>query len=172
MLPRLACALALLGVSLHAHDAGLSTARAVLGRGHIDVTVAYAIADLRALLPGYGGPQAPVSAPERAQLEEISSVLCALRIADRSVPPASSSLEVIAGDNVTFRFSFPCPAGTTAFDYEAVDLRSMPAAQRELFQAFDQGGALLAEKLLSPGSANCRVPVAPAATIRPPVPAR
>ena len=175
MLRRLIFSLALLGVTLRAHDAGLSTARAVLGNDRIEVTVAYATADIRAMLPGYGGPNASKNSAELTQqhaaLEEIASVLCALRIADKSMVPLESRVELVAGDNVAFHYTFSRVPGTTSFVYEALNLRALPSTHREHFQALGQGGAVIAEKVLSAQQPTCSVSLsAPVALGAPGVP--
>jgi len=161
------------GCALWGHDPGISTAQGELTADRLVLVTGFAPADVEQLLPG-DAPRADRWGPgefEAVQtvLERLAPGLWEASAAGVSLPPLSSSVELLAGDNVSFRVVFTLPPAAPSVVLRATTIPRLPEAHRQFVVITDPQGSLRARKLLSARDpvleiTGLRVPSAPSGT--------
>lgn len=151
--------------SLRAHDPGISTAQGELTADRLVLVTGFAPADVEQLLP----PEAPRAdrwGPAEFQsvrtfLERLAPGLWEAASGSHGLSPSDSSVELLAGDNVSFRVSFAIPPGTKSVALRASALPRLPEAHRQFVVITDSRGSLLARKLLSVRDSSLEIAAPP-----------
>lgn len=162
-----------------AHDPGISTAQGEL-RGDVLVLVTgFAPADVEQLLPpnvprAERWSQAEFDAVQE-HLRKIAPQLWEVRTGDALIAPRETAVELLPGDNVSFRLVFPRPPGS-GLSLRAPRLPDLPAGHRQFVIIADEQGLVVAKKLLSARDAVIEVapagpPAVAASASQPPPPA-
>ncbi len=149
-------------VSAHAHDPGLSTARASLSRDALNVILAFAPSDVAALLADGG------SAPKlddttfdslKLRLLVLAPKLWEARSGGASLQLIGLSAVLLPENNLEIHLSFARPPpGKLILCANA--LNEFPPGHREYTTYIDETGELIAEKLLSEKDPSLEVAVA------------
>lgn len=143
----------LLGCAVRAHDPGISTAQGELRAGVLILTTGFAPADAELLLPA-GTPRAERWGPAefdavRDQLQALAPRLWEMESAGSAVSPRESTVELLPGDNVSFRLVYPRGNDAGGFTLRAPRLPDLPAGHRQFVIISDEHGLVVAKKLIS-----------------------
>lgn len=159
-----------------AHDPGISTAQGELQSGLLVLTTGFAPADVEALLPA-AAPRSPTWG--QAEFESVRGHLLALapglwevRVEGRVLPVREVGVELLPGDNVSFRHVVPLPASAAGVALRAPRMPDLPEGHRQFVIISDEAGSTVAKKLVSrrdfslevPGSRGARTGAAVTAT--------
>jgi len=143
------CAVSL---QIHAHDAGLSTARVALTPNALEVTVTYAPADVARLFPSDQPLPAILDAAHyselRPKLMELAPTLLELRSEGTPLRLLDEQVGIEPGNNVEFRLNYLHPPVGT-LEIRSPRLKDLPLGHRELFTVVSESGALVKRKLLT-----------------------
>ena len=138
-----------------AHDPGISSADVTLSEGRIEVTTGFAPLDAEQLVPAELRTAQRMTEVEfqriRGQLEAIAPRLWEVRADDRVLAPEGTGVELLPGDNVSFRASFPRPGAAERVTLRATQLGELPAGHRQFVIVSDERGSALTKKLLRAG---------------------
>lgn len=145
-----------------AHDPGISTAQGDLRASLLVLTTGFAPADIETLLPA-SVPRAPVWG--QAEFEAVRSHLLALapglwevRLGGAVVPAREVGVELLPGDNVSFRHVVPLPAATGGLSLRAPRIPDLPELHRQFVIISDEAGSTVAKKLVSRRDFSLEVP--------------
>jgi hydrogenase/urease accessory protein HupE len=158
---------------LWAHDPGLSTGLATVRIDGIEVSVAFAPADIHLLLPAtarLGGQWKDEDFERiRAQLDMVAPEVLTLRAGGQMIPPRDIRVELAAADSVNFTFRYPRPAAGP-LEFRAVKLGAfvLPPGHREYFSVTDESGNVLVQKLLSASDPVVVAPLGESPMVRSP----
>lgn len=143
----------LLPLLARAHDPGISTAQGELRAGLLVLTTGFAPADIETLLPA-SVPRSPTWG--QAEFEAVRSHLLALapglwevRLGGAVVPAREVGVELLPGDNVSFRHVVPLPASAAGVALRAPRLPDLPEGHRQFVIISDEAGSTVAKKLVS-----------------------
>jgi hydrogenase/urease accessory protein HupE len=156
---------------VRAHDPGLSTSQIHLAADRLEVELALAPNDLRALLPPGAVPpgsfdSAAVFAAAEPTLQEIAPLLCHVQSGGAVLPPSAIHTTLSPGDKVTLNYVFAVP-GTANYIYTFGAFASLPAGHRNYTTVHATDDALLQEKMLQRD--DPAVTFAPPSTVSPSV---
>ncbi|MBI5691040.1 MAG: HupE/UreJ family protein [Verrucomicrobia bacterium] len=159
--------LAGLGVAeSRAHDPGLSTVQGEWSGDRLSLVAGFAPADVESLLP----PAAPRAerwgaeefAAVRGHLQAVAPRLWEISSDGSPVPAGEATVELLPGDNVSFRVAVRLPPATSTVSLRAARLPELPAGHRQFLIVTDERGSVLAKKLLSARDAVIEVSRGPA----------
>jgi hydrogenase/urease accessory protein HupE len=123
----------------HAHDAGLSTARVVLNDTSMELRVAFAPADVTALLPVRDRVSewtVETVALHEPALRELGAMLYVVRAGGRRLPVTDEGVTLVTDDRLEFFFRYARPdRDVGAVEFEALNLGALPSTHREYFSA-------------------------------------
>lgn len=153
--------LAGLPLALVAHDPGISTAQGELSPKRLLLTTGFAPADVEHLLPA-GLPRAAEWGPAefaaaRPVLERLAPDLWEAVAGNARLSPQDATVELLAGDNVSFRVAFSLPAETSSVRLRATIIPRLPEAHRQFVVITDPQGSLRSRKLLSARDASLEI---------------
>lgn len=138
---------------LHAHDPGISTAQGELRQGWITLTSGFAPADVEQLLAS-DVPRADRWA--QGEFESVKGALTAIapelwvvKVGGMPVLPEDTAVELLPGDNVSFRARFALGANPQVVVLCAPLIPRLPAGHRQFVVISDEQGSTLAKKLIS-----------------------
>lgn len=151
-----------------AHDPGISTAQGELRASELSLVTGFAPADVEQLLPpnvprAERWGQAEFDAVQE-HLRKIAPQLWEVRAGDALLTPREATVELLPGDNVSFRLVFPRPPGS-GLTLRAPRLPDLPAGHRQFVIISDEQGLVVAKKLLSARDSVIEVPPAVAPTL-------
>ncbi|MSU51780.1 MAG: HupE/UreJ family protein [Opitutaceae bacterium] len=150
-----------------AHDPGLSTALMIVRADRIELDASFAPADVHSLLRPAARPSGKWSdadfAIARVRLEELAAQLWELRMNGNPLIPLASWVKLVPGDRLDFHLSYPRPA-PGSLEFRARKLSAFSPGHREYFLATDEGGPVLAQKLLSANAPAIDIPLGPVAS--------
>lgn len=160
---RIGVAGALLAPVGWAHDPGISTAQGELRAGQLALTTGFAPADVEALLP----PPAPRAErwgqaefdAVRPLLVEIGPQLWEVRAGGRLLPLRDARVELLPGDNVSFKAEVALAAGADSLSLRAARIPGLPSGHRQFVIITDERGSVIAKKLLSARDFTIEVPL-------------
>ncbi len=136
-----------------AHDPGISTVQGEVRGDAIELVTGLAPADAEQLVPPDARSAGRMSEEEfqkaRAQLAAIAPKIWELRSGDKLVAPRESSVQLLAGDNLSFRIVWPRPAGTDPLTLRSAQLGNLPPGHRQFVIVTDERGSTIGKKLLS-----------------------
>jgi hydrogenase/urease accessory protein HupE len=161
------------GLTLRAHDAGLSTAQGELREQTLELHSGFSPADVRRLLPeNVRGPEkwtpAEFAAAKDALLV-LAPQLWTLRDGDAKLLPRDYHVELVASDDVSFRLFFDVTPSRDSIVFRAEALDQLPKGHRQ-YVVFKHGDAgIIAEKLLSAADPELSVPLRSSVSTNPPV---
>jgi hydrogenase/urease accessory protein HupE len=152
-LSRALLATLVLPLALRGHDPGISTAQGELSLGALVLTTGFAPADIQTLLPA-SFPRADVWG--QAEFEAARPLLLALAPglwdvawSGAKVPPREVSVELLPGDNVSFRHILPVPGPRGDLTLRAARVPDLPEGHRQFVVISDSVGSTVAKKLVS-----------------------
>ncbi len=161
-LSRAFLAVLVLPLALRAHDPGISTAQGDLTPGALVLTTGFAPADIQTLLPA-SFPRAEVWG--QAEFEAARPLLLALAPglwdvawSGAKVPPREVNVELLPGDNVSFRHILPVPGARGDLTLRAARVPDLPAGHRQFVVISDSAGSTVAKKLVSSRDYTLSVP--------------
>ncbi len=169
--------LAVLAGALRAHDPGISTAQGELKGGLLVLITGFAPSDAGHLLPPsvpreeQWGPAEFEAA--KTELQVLAPLLWEIKADGRLVAPQETGVELLPGDNMSFRGVYPVPAKAGKLVLRATRVAVLPAGHRQFVIVMDERGSTLVKKLLSATDAEIELALtaADAAGARPPAPA-
>lgn len=148
--------------ALRAHDPGISTAQGELNPGALVLTTGFAPTDIQTLLPA-SFPRADVWG--QIEFEAARPLLLALAPglwdvawSGAKVPPREVSVELLPGDNVSFRHILPVPNSKGELTLRAARVPDLPEGHRQFVVIADPAGSTLAKKLVSSRDTTLSVP--------------
>ena len=169
---------ALCVVTARAHVIGISMAQGSMVGDTLELVIGFAPADARQLLkPEDRSPEKWT--PEtfnavKPQLLWLAPQLWEVTAGVTPVRPSEVRVELLAGDNVSFRLLFVRPIGVDKLTLRAVKLKELPAGHREFVVIGGPNGTTIAKKLLNAQDDTMEIPLteqaaasAPAAGVRP-----
>ncbi|MFM7749407.1 MAG: HupE/UreJ family protein [Opitutaceae bacterium] len=143
----------ILPLVLRAHDPGISTAQGEWSGGALVLTTGFAPVDIQTLLPG-SFPRHDVWG--QAEFEAARPLLLALApglwelvVSGAKVPVREVSVELLPGDNVSFRHVLPVPGSPGDLTLRAARVPDLPEGHRQFVIISDQAGSTVAKKLVS-----------------------
>lgn len=138
---------------LRAHDPGISTAQGEVSSGVLVLTTGFAPTDIQALLPA-SFPRHDVWG--QAEFEAARPLLLALApglweavAPGARLPVREVSVELLPGDNVSFRHVLPLAAAQGELTLRAARIPDLPEGHRQFVIISDQSGSTVAKKLVS-----------------------
>ena len=147
---------------LRAHDPGISTAQGELTPRALVLTTGFAPTDIQTLLPA-SFPRADVWG--QIEFEAARPLLLALAPglwdvawSGTKVPPREVSVELLPGDNVSFRHILPVPGPQGELTLRAARVPDLPEGHRQFVVIADPAGSTLAKKLVSSRDYTLSVP--------------
>lgn len=155
--------LAALTGSLRAHDPGISTAQGELKGGLLVLITGFAPSDAGQLLPpsvpreDQWGPAEFEAA--KTELQVLAPLLWEIKADGRVVAPRETGVELLPGDNMSFRGVYPLPARAEKLVLRATRVALLPAGHRQFVIVMDERGSTLVKKLLSASDAELEVPL-------------
>jgi hydrogenase/urease accessory protein HupE len=176
-------------VSLRAHDPGISTVQVEVRADALVLVNGFAPADAAMFLPPEKRTEGSWSEAEfeaaKPGLSAIAPGLWRVKVDGREVGPATSLVQLLPGDNVSFEYRFDLSKMPGTVTLEATRLGELPTTHRQFLILADVRGSTLAKKLLSGrdpvleadlrgptvGTAETAMPGTPAATASPVPPA-
>jgi len=140
---------------LRAHDPGLSTTRIHLVADRLELELALAPNDLRALLPPGALPPGALEsttafAAADSVLQDLAPLLCHVQSSGALLAPTSLRATLSPGDKVALSLVFPRPAGADC-TYAFTAFTSLPAGHRNYATLQTADTPLVAEKMLHRG---------------------
>lgn len=168
---RLALVLATLAALLRAHDPGISTVEGKLSAATLVLVTGFAPADAAQLI----GPSARKEGSwDQADFDAVHSELrrVALRLwevksGDAALAPTEMSVQLLPGDNVSFRHVFPLSRGGEGLRLRAPLLGELSDSHRQFAIVTNEAGSVVVKKLLSARDPAIETP-GPAAPPAPP----
>lgn len=143
----------ILPLVLRAHDPGISTAQGEWSGGALVLTTGFAPVDIQTLLPAsfprhdvWGQPEFEAARP---LLLALAPGLWELVVSGAKVPVREVSVELLPGDNVSFRHVLLVPGSPGDLTLRAVRVPDLPEGHRQFVIISDQAGSTVAKKLVS-----------------------
>jgi hydrogenase/urease accessory protein HupE len=160
------CAGLLLATTARAHVVGISMAQGRMFGDTLELVVGFAPADAQQLLPPEERPQGPWSQATfdavKPQLLWLASQLWEVTAGDTKLKPAEIRVELLPGDNVSFRLLFIRPPGADQLTLHATRLASLPPGHREFVIIGGANGVAVAKKLLNAQDDTMTIDLSPA----------
>ena len=157
------------GAVARAHDPGISTVQGQVRAGTIELVAGFAPADVQQFVPPAARTTSRRMTAEefdvvRRHLEAIAPKLWDARAGGAALAPSETRVQLLPGDNVSFRAVFPRPAGADRITLRATQLGALPPGHRQFVIISDEHGVAVAKKLLSAKDDTFEVPLSAAAT--------
>jgi hydrogenase/urease accessory protein HupE len=154
-----------------AHDPGISTAQGELKEGALFLTTGFAPADAEQLLTPATRPNQNWTALEfeavREELLKVAPLLWEVRLGEKLLPPGEVGVELLPGDNVSFRVVFPGASRAQTLTLRAIKLPELPTGHRQFVVIADNAGSTITKKLLKAQDITVEVPLsAPSDNLR------
>lgn len=148
--------LVLLGVclagSVRAHDPGISLAQGELSSDLVTLTTGFAPADAQHFFPPELQRDSNWTPEEfetvHAQLLAVAPQLWDVRSGETRLNPLEWHVELLPGDNVSFKTVFTRTAGRDNLVLRATKLGELPAGHRQFVIISDEHGSVITKKLL------------------------
>jgi len=139
------------GVSLRAHDPGLSTTQLTVATNGLNVTIGYSPADLRPLLGAKAKNASDWNAADFSAMEPQLRLLAPQfwKIASKGalVPPDAVREELTASNTVSFELHYALPlSGLVTIESGVMD--RLPPGHRDFLSAADENGGVVLERLV------------------------
>ena len=153
--------------SARAHDPGISTVQGQVRAEVIELITGFAPADAQLFVPQEARTtNRRMTAAEfeitRPHLEAIAPRLWEARAGGMALAPRETRVQLLPGDNVSFRVVFPRPAGADKITLRATQLKVLPPGHRQFVIITDALGMTIAKRLLSAKDDMIEVPLAAA----------
>jgi hydrogenase/urease accessory protein HupE len=149
-----------------AHDPGISTVQGEVRKDAIELIAGFAPADVEQLVPPDKRSEERMTDEEFAKvkplLEAIAPRLWEVRAGETVLAPRETSVQLLPGDSVSFRFVCPRPAGADRITLRAVQMGNLPPGHRQFVIVTDERGSAIGKKLLSARDNTMEVPLAAA----------
>lgn len=162
------CAGLLLATAARAHVVGISMAQGRMLGDTLELVVGFAPADARQLLPPEERPQSEWSQSTfdavKPQLQRLASQLWEVTAGGTKLQPAETRVELLPGDNVSFRLLFTRPPGADKLTLRATRLAALAPGHREFVIIGGANGVTVAKKLLNAQDDTMQIDLSPAAT--------
>ena len=144
---------ALCALTARAHTVGISTAQGQMLGDTLELVVGFAPADAQQLLKPEDRPEGKWSQAAfdavKPQLLWLAPQLWEVTAGDRVLKPGEVRVELLPGDNVSFRLLFVRPIGADKLKLRATKLSTLPPGHREFVIISGANGMTVAKKLLS-----------------------
>lgn len=163
-------ALFLAGGVAHAHVVGISMAQGSMSGETLELVIGFAPADARQLLkPEDRSPEKWT--PEtfdtvKPQLLWLGPQLWEVTAGGEKLKPAEIRVELLAGDNVSFRLLFTRPPGVDKLTLRAPKLAELPPGHREFVIIGGANGVTLVKKLLTAEDNTMEIPLSAGANVQ------
>jgi hypothetical protein len=152
-----------LAASAAAHTVGISMVQGKLSTTALELTTGFAPVDAQRLLPSEGagaGKFTPADfAAAKKRFEGIGQDLWEATIDGARVVPFEVQVELLPGDNFSFRLVFPVHAAARSLRLRASRLGLLPPDHREFVIISDAGGFTRAKKMLQAADDGLDVPL-------------
>jgi hydrogenase/urease accessory protein HupE len=164
-----------LAAPARAHDPGISTVQGQVLADRIELVTGFAPADAQWFVP----PEARTTSRRmtaeefgvvRETLAAVAPKLWEARADDTALAPRETAVQLLPGDNVSFRVVLPRPADAGTLTLRAAQLGTLPPGHRQFVIITGSPGVIVAKKLLSAKDDGIEIPLAPAGAA--PVPGR
>jgi hypothetical protein len=146
-----------------AHDPGISTATGELRADTLTITTGFAPADAQEFLPPALHSEEKWGQPEfervREALLQIAPQIWEARAGDVSLKPENLHVELLPGDNVSFRVTFRRPQEVETLTLRAPKIPELPSGHRQFVIIQDERGSAVTRKLLSARDVVLEVPL-------------
>src|ERR1041385_1871241 len=98
----------------------------------------------------------------RGRLEALAPHVWELRAGDKPVAPRDASVEMVAGDNVSFRITWPRPARAETVTLRSTQIGHFSPGHRQFVVIADERGSPARKKLLSAKDDTLELKLTPA----------
>lgn len=136
-----------------AHDPGISTVQGEVKRASIELITGLAPADAEQLVPAELRSGSRMTTEEfekvRPALEKLAPQVWELRAGDTLMAPREAGVQLLSGDNVSFRVVWPRPTGKGPLTLRSIQIPNLPPGHRQFVIIADDQGSTVAKKLLS-----------------------
>lgn len=153
----------LLALVARAHDPGISTGQGKITADALELVTGFAPADVEQLLPPEARTDRKWTQAEfdlvRDRLVVLTPLIWEARAGDRVVPPTEQHVELLPGDNVSFRLVFPVPPEGDTLTLRAPKIPELPPNHRQFVIISDAEGMRRAQKLLNANDITLVVPL-------------
>ncbi|MBL9202016.1 MAG: HupE/UreJ family protein, partial [Opitutaceae bacterium] len=150
---RLGLGLAALAASARAHDPGISTVEGKLSAGALVLVTGFAPADATQLIAPAARKEGSWDQADfdavHAELRRLALRLWEVKEGDTVLAPADLSVQLLPGDNVSFRHVFPLSRGGDGLRLRAPLLGELSDSHRQFAIVVDEMGSVIVKKLLS-----------------------
>lgn len=139
--------------SARAHDPGISLVQGEVKRDVIELVTGLAPADAELLVPADARTGGRMNAEEfekvRPRLEALAPQVWEMRVGDKRIPPREAGVELLSGDNVSFRVVWPRPPDAGQVVLRSTQIGNYAPGHRQFVVIADEQGMAVAKKLLS-----------------------
>jgi hydrogenase/urease accessory protein HupE len=146
---------------VRAHDPGISTAQGEVRADAFELVTGLAPADAEQLVPPEARSAGRMTDEEfpkvRGHLQAIAPQLWEVRVGDKVLAPREASVQLLPGDNVSFKLVWPRPPGAERLILRSTRLGNLPPGHRQFVIVTDERGSAIAKKLLSAKDATLEV---------------
>jgi hydrogenase/urease accessory protein HupE len=161
-------ALAILCAPARAHDPGISSAQGELRADRLVITTGFAPADAQQLLPPSLHTEEKWGQQEfervRGPLLALAPQLWEAQAGGSVLAPTEPHVELLPGDNVSFRLTYVRPSDAETIVLRAPKLPELPTGHRQFVIISDERGSMITKKLLSARDMVIEVPLTGGAT--------
>jgi hydrogenase/urease accessory protein HupE len=144
-----------------AHDPGISTVQGEVRADAIELVIGLAPADAEQLVPAEARSAGRMTEEEfpkvRVHLRAIAPQLWEVRVGETVLAPREAGVQLLPGDNVSFKLVWPRPAGADRLTLRSTQLGNLPPGHRQFVIVTDERGSAIAKKLLSAKDASLEV---------------
>ena len=151
-----------LGIA-RAHVVGISTAQGSMFGDTLELVIGFAPADAQQLLKPEDRPQGKWSQQAfdavKPQFQWLAPQLWEVTAGSDKLKPAEIRVELLPGDNVSFRLLFIRPLGVDKLVLRATKLGELPPGHREFVIIGGSDGTTVAKKLLSAKDDTMEIPL-------------
>lgn len=148
----------------YAHTVGISMVQGRLSGSSLELTTGFAPADAQLLLPAGERTEGKFTPAEfvaaKVRFDEIGSQLWEVRVDGVQVAPTDLQVELLPGDNLSFRLVISHPPGAKSITLRATKLGILPGGHRQFAIISDGGGYTCAKKLLQAQDNVLEIPLA------------
>ena len=145
--------LALAVTAVRAHDPGISTMQGELRQDALVLVTGFAPADAALFLPPAARKEGSWDQADfdtvRAELLRTAPRLWEVKAGETLLTSREQGVELLPGDNVSFRLVFVRPSGSSRFELRAPLLKELSDSHRQFVIIADEAGSVIAKKLLS-----------------------
>lgn len=164
-----------LAAASRAHTVGISMVQGRLSGATLELVAGFAPADAQQLLPLGERTEGKFSPTEfvatKVRFDAIGSQLWEVQVDGTPVAPVEVQVELLPGDNLSFRLVFPHPASAKIMTLRAAKLAMLPAGHRQFVIISDNAGFTRTKRLLNAQDDRLDVPLTAVAPMAATVPA-